>query len=94
MDTSSTGCGDALNDPSAQPGAPKMELLMDELSMSENTGQDILPWNVATAGCPPGREPSESAMSDMDQDLSDWPLTLISIGGIEVFGDAVRRFVG
>jgi acetyl esterase/lipase len=74
--------------------SPKTDLLVAELSMSENTGPDILPWNVPTAGYLDGRDRTEPAVSAVDHDRSDRPPTLISFGDDEEFRDAVRRSVG
>jgi acetyl esterase/lipase len=74
--------------------SPELDLLLDEPSMSDNAGRDILPWNVPTSVYLHGRNPGDPSVSAVDQDVSGWPPTFVSFGGDEMFRDAIRRFVG
>jgi acetyl esterase/lipase len=73
--------------------SPELDLLLDEPSVSDNAGRDILPWNIPTSAYLHGRNPGEQAVSAVDQDVSGWPPTFVSFGGDEMFRDAIRRFV-
>jgi acetyl esterase/lipase len=73
--------------------SPELDLLLDEPSITENAGKDILPWNIPTSAYLHGRSPEGGAVSAVDQDVSGWPPTLVSFGGDEMFRDAIRLFV-
>jgi len=73
--------------------SPELDLLLDEPSVAENAGRDILPWNIPTSSYLHGRNPAEQSVSAVDQDVSGWPPTFVSFGGDEMFRDSIRRFV-
>jgi monoterpene epsilon-lactone hydrolase len=73
--------------------SPELDLLLDEPSVADNAGRDILPWNIPTAAYLHGRNPEGQAVSGVDQDVVGWPPTFVSFGGDEMFRDAIRRFV-
>lgn len=72
--------------------SPEVNLQLDCPSVRENATRDILPWNIPTAAYLNGVDPSSPLVSAISADLSDWPSTFVSIGGDEMFRDAIRRF--
>jgi len=73
--------------------SPELDLLMDQPSISDNAGKDILPWNIPTSAYLHGRSADDGSVSAVDQDVSGWPPTFVSFGGDEMFRDAIRLFV-
>jgi epsilon-lactone hydrolase len=73
--------------------SPEVDLRLDEPSVTENADRDILPWNIPTASYLHGRDPSAASVSGLDQDVSDWPPTLVIFGSDEMFRDPIRSFV-
>ena len=60
--------------------------------MRDNAESDILPWNIPTTAYLQGVDPASPLVSAVAQDLDGWPPTFVSIGGDEMFRDAIRRF--
>ena len=73
--------------------SPEVDLRLDEPSMSENAGKDILPWNIPTAAYLHGRDPGDASVSAVDQDVDGWPPALVAYGADEMFRDPIREFV-
>jgi epsilon-lactone hydrolase len=73
--------------------SPEVDLRLDQPSVTENADRDILPWNIPTASYLHGRDPSAASVSGLDQDVSDWPPTLVIFGSDEMFRDPIRSFV-
>jgi acetyl esterase/lipase len=73
--------------------SPELDLLLDEPSMSDNAGRDILPWNIPTSAYLHGRNPGAQSVSALGQDVAGWPPTFVSFGGDEMFRDSIRQFV-
>lgn len=73
--------------------SPEVDLAMDEPSVNENAGSDILPWNIPTAAYLHGTSPESAAVSAVYQDVHHWPPTFVAYGHDEMFRDPVRRFV-
>jgi acetyl esterase/lipase len=72
--------------------SPEVNLQLDCPSVRENAHRDILPWNIPTTAYLDGVDPSSPLVSATGQDLDGWPPTFVSIGGDEMFRDAIRRF--
>jgi monoterpene epsilon-lactone hydrolase len=73
--------------------SPELDLLLDDPSISDNAGRDILPWNIPTSAYLHGRDPGSEAVSAVDQDVAGWPPTFVSFGGDEMFRDSIAKFV-
>jgi monoterpene epsilon-lactone hydrolase len=73
--------------------SPEVDLRLNEPSVSENAGKDILPWNIPTSAYLHGRDPSAAYVSAVDQDVTGWPPALVAFGDDEMFRDPIRRFV-
>ncbi len=73
--------------------SPEVDLILDEPSVSENAGRDILPWNVPVAPYLHGRDPRDELVSAVYADLHRYPPTLVVFGDDEIFRDPIRRFV-
>ncbi len=73
--------------------SPEVDLRLNEPSVSDNAGKDILPWNIPTAAYLHGRDPGAGYVSAVDQDVTGWPPTLVAYGDDEMFRDPIRRFV-
>jgi len=73
--------------------SPELDLRLDEPSIAENAGRDILPWNIPTSAYLHGVSPAAEAVSAVSQDPSGWPPTFISFGSDEMFRDPIREFV-
>jgi acetyl esterase/lipase len=72
--------------------SPEVNLQLDSPSVRENARLDILPWNIPTTAYLHGVDPASPLVSADSQDLDGWPPTFVSIGGDEMFRDAIRRF--
>ncbi len=72
--------------------SPEVSLEFDCPSVRQNAKSDILPWNIPTTAYLHGVDPSSPLVSAVSQDLSGWPSTFVSIGGDEIFRDAIRHF--
>ena len=73
--------------------SPELDLLLDDPSISDNAGLDILPWNIPTSAYLHGRDPASELVTALNQDVSTWPPTFVSFGEDEMFRDSIRRFV-
>ncbi len=71
--------------------SPEVSLEFDCPSVRENARQDILPWNVPTTAYLHGVDPASPVVSAVLQDVAGWPPTFVSIGGDEIFRDAIRH---
>ncbi len=71
----------------------EVDLLLDQPSISDNAGKDILPWNIPTSAYLHGRNAEDGSVSAVDQDVCGWPPTFVSFGGDEMFRDPIRLFV-
>jgi acetyl esterase/lipase len=73
--------------------SPEVDLILDEPSITENAGRDILPWNIPVAAYVHGVDPSSNAVSPIYADCSHYPPTMVVFGDDEMFRDPIRRFV-
>jgi len=73
--------------------SPEVDLILDEPSISENAGRDILPWNIPVAAYVHGVDPSDNEVSVVNADVSHYPPTFVAFGDDEMFRDPIRRFV-
>ena len=73
--------------------SPEVDLILDEPSVSENAGRDILPWNIPVSAYVHGVDPSSNEVSAMYADVSHYPPTFVAFGDDEMFRDPIRRFV-
>jgi monoterpene epsilon-lactone hydrolase len=73
--------------------SPELSLTLDEPSITENAGRDILPWNIPVRPYLHGLEPRDERVSVADADLRRFPPTFVAFGGDEMFRDPIRRFV-
>jgi monoterpene epsilon-lactone hydrolase len=73
--------------------SPEVDLRLDEPSLTENAGKDILPWNIPTAAYLHGRDPGDASVSAVDQEVDSWPPVLVAYGADEMFRDPIREFV-
>jgi acetyl esterase/lipase len=71
--------------------SPEVSMEFDCPSVRENARRDILPWNVPTTAYLHGVDPASPVVSAVLQDVAGWPPTFVSIGGDEIFRDAIRR---
>ena len=72
--------------------SPEVDLRLDEPSVTENAEHDILPWNIPTSSYLHGVDASSDTVNPLTADLSDFPPTLVTWGGAEMFRDAIRRY--
>jgi monoterpene epsilon-lactone hydrolase len=73
--------------------SPEVSLTLDEPSIAENAGRDILPWNIPVWPYLRGLDARDPSVSAIDADLDAFPPTFVAFGGDEMFRDAIRRFV-
>jgi len=73
--------------------SPETSLTLDEPSITENAGRDILPWNIPVWPYLHRLDPRDPSISAIDGDLHSFPPTFVAFGGDEIFRDAIRRFV-
>jgi acetyl esterase/lipase len=71
--------------------SPEISLRLDEPSVTENAGRDILPWNVPTNSYLHGVDPNNVVVSGAD--VTEWPPTFVAYGGDELFRDPIRGLV-
>ncbi len=74
--------------------SPEVDLQLDEPSVTENAGRDLLPWNIPTTAYLHGNEAARNLVDSDEADLSSFPPVFVAWGGDEMFRDAIRRFVG
>jgi len=73
--------------------SPEIDLELDEPSVTDNAGADILPWNIPTAAYLHGVDPREGLVSAVEADLTGFPPTFVCWGEQEMFRDPIRRYV-
>lgn len=73
--------------------SPEVDLRLDQPSITDNAGLDILPWNIPTAAYLHGMDPSDGYVSAGEADLSGFPPTFVAWGDDEMFRDPIRDFV-
>jgi monoterpene epsilon-lactone hydrolase len=73
--------------------SPEVDLRLDQASVTENAGRDILPWNIPTAAYLHGVDPADGYVTATEADLTGFPPTFVAWGGDEMFRDPIRRFV-
>jgi acetyl esterase/lipase len=73
--------------------SPEVDLRLDEPSIADNAGKDILPWNIPTAAYLHGRDPGSPSVSAVNQVVAGWPPALVAYGDDEMFRDPIRLFV-
>jgi epsilon-lactone hydrolase len=73
--------------------SPEADLTLDQPSVTDNAGLDILPWNIPTAPYLHGESATAGEVSAILADVSDWPPTLVAWGDEEMFRDAIRELV-
>jgi monoterpene epsilon-lactone hydrolase len=73
--------------------SPEVSLTLDEPSITENAGRDILPWNIPVWPYLRGLDARHPSVSAIDADLRGLPPTFVAFGGDEMFRDGIRRFV-
>jgi acetyl esterase/lipase len=73
--------------------SPEVDLNLDEPSVTENAGVDILPWNIPVAPYLHGLDPHNKYVSAIYADLHGFPPTFVTYGDDEMFRDPIRRFV-
>jgi len=73
--------------------SPELSLALDEPSITENAGRDILPWNIPVRPYLRSLDPHDARVSAADADLHGFPPTFVAYGGDEMFRDPIRRFV-
>jgi epsilon-lactone hydrolase len=74
--------------------SPEVSLTLDEPSITENAGRDILPWNIPVWPYLRGLDARDPSVSAIGADLHDFPPVFVCFGKDEMFRDAIRRFVG
>lgn len=74
--------------------SPEVSLTLDEPSIAENAGRDILPWNIPVWPYLRGLDARHTSASAVGADLHGLPPTFVAFGGDEMFRDGIRRFVG
>jgi epsilon-lactone hydrolase len=72
--------------------SPEVDLRLDEDSVTDNAGYDILPWNIPTASYLHGFDASSAYVSPVGADLKGFPPTCMAWGADEMFRDPIRRF--
>jgi acetyl esterase/lipase len=73
--------------------SPELSLALDEPSITENAGRDILPWNIPVRPYLQGVAPRDERVAMVDADPDRFPPTFVAYGGDEMFRDPIRRFV-
>jgi acetyl esterase/lipase len=73
--------------------SPEVDLRLDQPSVTENAGRDLLPWNIPTNAYVHGADDAEQVVDSDLADLSGFPPVFVSWGGAEMFRDAIRAFV-
>jgi acetyl esterase/lipase len=73
--------------------SPEASLALDDPSVTGNAGRDILPWNVPVWPYLRGLDARDPSVCAIDGDCRGFPPTFVSLGGDEIFRDAIRRFV-
>ena len=73
--------------------SPEADLRLDQPSVTENAGKDILPWNIPTTSYLHGADASSGILSAIDQDVERWPPTFIAYGDDEMLRDSIRLLV-
>lgn len=73
--------------------SPEVDLVLDEPSVSENVGLDILPARVPVEPYLHGHDGHDGLVSAIYGDLDGFPPTLVAFGDEELFRDPIRRFV-
>lgn len=72
--------------------SPEVELVLDEPSVTENAGSDILPAQIPTTPYLHGLDAHNPFISPVARDLRDFPPALVAFGDEEMFRDPIRRF--
>jgi acetyl esterase/lipase len=73
--------------------SPEVDLVLDEPSVSENVGRDILPARVPVEPYLHGHDGHDALVSAVYGDVDDFPPMLVAFGDEELFRDPIRRFV-
>lgn len=73
--------------------SPEVDLRLDQPSVTENAGRDILPWNIPTAAYLHGVDPGDVYVSATEADLAGFPPTFVAWGDDEMFRDPIRDFI-
>ncbi|MBI2705198.1 MAG: alpha/beta hydrolase [Actinobacteria bacterium] len=73
--------------------SPEVDLVLDEPSVSENAGIDILPARVPVEPYLDGHDGHDGLVSAIYGDLAGFPPTLVAFGDEELFRDPIRSFV-
>ncbi len=73
--------------------SPEVDLNLDEPSITENAGNDILPWNIPVTPYLHGVDPHNKYVSAIYADLHGFPPTFVAFGDAEMFRDPIRAFI-
>jgi acetyl esterase/lipase len=73
--------------------SPEVDLDLDDPSISENAGTDILPWNIPVSPYLRGVDPADHRVSALHARVDCYPPTIVVSGDLEMFRDSVRRLV-
>jgi acetyl esterase/lipase len=73
--------------------SPEVDLTLDEPSVTENVGDDILPAQIPVEAYLHGHDPHDGLVSAIYADVSDFPPTLVAFGDEEMFRDPIRAYV-
>ena len=73
--------------------SPEVDLELDQRSVTDNAGRDILPWNIPVTAYLHGVEPDDARVSVVHGDAPDLPPTFVVYGADEMFRDGIRDLV-
>ena len=73
--------------------SPEVDLGLDEPSVTENAGLDILPRQIPVKPYLADHDPKDGLVSAIYADCSRFPPTLVGFGDEEMFRDPIRTFV-
>jgi acetyl esterase/lipase len=73
--------------------SPEVDLALDEPSVTENAGLDILPRHIPVEPYLAGHDAHDGLVSAIYADLHRFPPTLVAFGDEEMFRDPIREFV-
>src|SRR5262249_24201296 len=73
--------------------SPEVDLTLDEPSVTDNVGVDILPPTIPTEAYLHGHDPHDGLVSAIFADVDGFPPTLVAFGDEEMFRDPIRTFV-
>lgn len=72
--------------------SPEVDLDLNQPSVTDNAGRDILPWNIPVTSYLQGVEPDDARVSAVFADPGSYPPTFVAMGSDEMFRDGIAAF--